>query len=134
MITKIISWLIGLSLVLSSSSALARNILVGVTNGGAKLYTLTNFPPNSEDDGMEGWTSFIYAIEDTKGYREVEAYTSFCNGGDVLSQPAKGTNDTMKTPGWYAKTASGSIVVIADSQASRNLLKSVCYLVYNQFR
>lgn len=105
---------------------------MGLTNDGAKLYALTNYPPNAEDDGLEGWTSFIYAIEDTKGYRKVEAYTSFCNGGNVLSQPVKGTKDTMKSPGWHSKTASGSISITADSKASQDLLKVVCYLVYNR--
>jgi hypothetical protein len=103
---------------------------MGVTNDGAKLYALTSYPPNSEDDGLEGWTSFTYGIEDAKGYRKLEAYTSFCNGGRVLSQPVKGTKDTMKVPGWHTQTASGSVSVIADNKASKNLLKSVCYLVY----
>ncbi|MEH1811980.1 MAG: hypothetical protein V7K26_03410 [Nostoc sp.] len=134
MLTKIFSGLLGLSLVLASPPVLARSILVGVTNEGAKLYALTNYPPNSEDDGMEGWTSFIYAVEDARGYREVKAYTSFCNGGNVLSHPVKGTKDTMKVPGWHSETIRGSISVVADSQASKNLLKSVCYIVYNQFR
>ncbi|MDZ8138691.1 MAG: hypothetical protein RM049_25870 [Nostoc sp. DedQUE04] len=134
MITKIISGLLGMSIVLSSSSVLARNILMGVTKDGAKLYALTNYPPNSEDDGMEGWTSFIYAIEDAKGYREVKAYTSFCNGGKLLSQPVKGTKDTLKVPGWHSETPSGPVRVIADSKASLDLLKSVCYLAYNQYR
>ncbi|MBN4004052.1 hypothetical protein [Nostoc sp. LPT] len=107
---------------------------MGITKDGAKLYALTNYLPNSEDDGMEGWTSFTYAIEDAKGYREVKAYTSFCNGGKLLSQPVKRTKDTMKVPGWYSETASGSVSVVADSQASYDLLKSVCYLVYNQYR
>ncbi len=131
MITKIISGLLGVSIVLSSSSVLARNILMGITKDGAKLYALTNYPPNAEDDGMGGWTSFIYAIEDTKGYRKVEAYTSFCYDGKLLSQPVKGTKDNMKVPGWHSKTASGFASVIADSKASQDLLKAVCYLVYN---
>ncbi|MEH2259086.1 hypothetical protein [Nostoc sp.] len=107
---------------------------MGVTKDGAKLYALTNYPPNSEDGGMKGWTSFTYAIEDAKGYRKVEAYTAFCNGGELLSKPVKGTNDPLKVPGWHVKTSGGSVSVIADSQASHDLLKSVCYLVYNQHR
>jgi hypothetical protein len=130
MLTKIISGLFGVSLLLSSSPVLARTILMGISNDGAKLYLLTNYQPNSEDDGMEGWTSFTYGIEDAKGYRELKAYTSFCNGGRVLSQPVKGTKDTMKVPGWHTQTASGSVSVIADSKASQTLLKSVCSLVY----
>ncbi|MEH2293284.1 MAG: hypothetical protein V7K31_09270 [Nostoc sp.] len=69
---------------------------MGVTNNGAKLYALTGYPPNSEDDGMLGWTSFTYGIEDTKGFRKVEAYTSFCNGGELLSHPVKGTGEILK--------------------------------------
>jgi hypothetical protein len=72
MLIKIFPGLLGLSLALASPPVLARSILVGVTNDGAKLYALTNYPPNSEDD---------------------EAYTSFCNSGEVLSQPVKGTKD-----------------------------------------
>ncbi|MEH2449827.1 hypothetical protein [Nostoc sp.] len=130
MITKIISGLLGVSIVLSSSSVLARSIFMGVTKDGAKLYALTGYPPNSEDDGLEGWTSFTYGIEDAKGYRKVEAYTSFCNGGKVLSQPVKGTNDPLKVPGWHSNTPSGSVSVIADSKASLDLLNAICAVVY----
>ncbi|MEH2090719.1 hypothetical protein [Nostoc sp.] len=135
MIIKIISGLLGVSLLLSNISVDARTIwLPGKTNGGSRLAIETS--PQPTYNPATGLTQFFYGIQDGQGqYRTHKAETHWCYQGIVQRHPKVGFGDVRDdSPIWYLADPELDIdpdvpIISADSKASLNLLKAVCAIV-----
>ena len=140
MITKIISGLLGASIVLSSSPNYANTRTVwipGKTNDGSRMFLDNKEVPVY--DPSKGLTLFSYGITDSHGEtRWRNAVTDWCYQGKVQHNP-KTTEDKSPTPKWYIAIDDGTggsadlVEVKADSKTSLNLIKVVCDMAnYNQ--
>lgn len=134
MITKIISGLLGVSIVLSSNLADARTIwLPGKTNGGSRLAIETS--PQPTYNPSTGLTYFSYSIQNGRRYKTHQASTWYCYKGIVQKNPNfRYTNGIeSKNPEWSVdslEVGGEAPIVTADSEASLNLLKAICAVVY----
>ena len=122
MITKIISGLLGVSLVLSSSSVLAEPIYMGATNDGRSLFYSTDYNPIMKEDYL---LIFQYILKGEQGAVKRAAITPWCTGGDVMLHPLAKLK--TQTPGWYTQAADGTFLYVeANSPASKKMLKFAC--------
>lgn len=122
MITKIISGLLGVSLVLCSSSVLAEPVYVGKTNEGQALFF---YPDSGVYQGEDALLVFEYRLGSNSEDDSRGAFTPWCTGGRVELHP--GSTSRPTNPGWFTLNHQGKWIYIkADSLASKNLLKTAC--------
>lgn len=131
MLTKILSGLLGVSLVLANNHANARTIwLPGKTSEGARLSLET--PPKPTYNSSTGLTHFSYGIQNSQGYKIHQASTWWCYKGLVQKNPKFQVEGFNEMPiGWLVDSleeAGETPIVTANSQASINLLRVVCRL------
>ncbi|MEH2183055.1 hypothetical protein [Nostoc sp.] len=125
MITKIISGLLGVSIVLSSSSVLAEPVYMGRTNDGRSLFYNADYNPTMTEDFL---LVFEYILKGERGAVKRVAVTPWCTGGDVRLHPIAKLK--TQTPGWYTKTADGAFLYVeANSPGSKKMLKFACEVV-----
>lgn len=128
------------ALSLISAQPQARNIVIvaGITNNGNRL----SFAPSSvkvqtKTDTAGDYNRFFnYSVLRKDGSQaiHIDAHTPWCNKGKIELDTRAIDNqvfyltkiynniDIMTTPGWFIDSG----YVVADSTASRNLLKEVC--------
>lgn len=112
-------------------------MVAGTTNRGDKLvYEPASVYINRTGEAMDKTRVFNYAVIKKSGEVSINvgAYTHWCRFGKVkvdtravdkqtwfFTKQYLGI-DTMKQPGWFSDKG----YIVANSQASRNLLKAVC--------